>query len=223
MKRILFAVFSLFLCFAAHAADKCPAPEDGGEWDASCFETVGTERRLKAEYLDRLTFEASGKAVIRIDQGFEMVAVDRAGLVVISDIAFWGDFDYPNCADDVCRFNVRSLGADGHISRKCGFFNQQDMAIIVPAEYDHCLPFHEGESRVCTDCERYCSPDDCHTTTLVDGKGFVLDRAGKIKDIFSPPTLKTVCDSREPPKIWKEGATPFLQCERSNNPFDHLE
>ncbi len=221
--RMLVATLGMLLSLAAYAADKCPRQDDKDMWDAACFESVGTERRVKVQYLARLPFEANGKAVIKIDEPYEMVAIDATGLVVVSDIEYWGEGDYPLNQEGVSRFNVRSKGPNGERIRKCGYFAIDDMAILVQAEYDHCLPFHEGEGMVCKDCERYCSPDDCHTTTLIDGTGFVIDRTGKVKDIFSPPTLKTVCDTREPPKIWKEGATPFLQCARSNNPFDHLD
>ena len=180
VKRFFHCLLFVLVTIASngHAAEPCPPPPNDADWSAQCFESAGTERRVKPRYLRNVRFGKNGVATIRIEQTMELVAVDRRGRVIIPGIYFWGDFDFPSASDNRARFSVATQEAAG--ARKCGYFNARTFKIVVPAAYDHCSPFHDGQAHVCTSCARYCTDDDCHDSVYVGGTGITLDRRGKV-------------------------------------------
>jgi len=192
------------------AAEKaCPA---GGKWDASYFENSNASRQIKLQYRGRLVVQKCGMTVITIAEPREVVVVDRRGVVIIPGIFHTGDFDYPTAVQDVGRF--KSAG-------KCGYFSTATLRPLVPAVYEQCQVFRDGEGIACKDCERYCTEDECQDSTLVGGQGFAFSAKGKLLRRFALPKLEDACGRAGVAQITRAGrATPYLQCkEDPESPF----
>lgn len=211
MMRSLFLACLLALTTGCASAgqDACPA---GGEWAASCFEKSGAARQVKPQYRARLAVQESGMAIITIAEPREVVAVDRSGVVVIPGIFHTGDFDYPTAEQNVGRFAAAG---------KCGFFSTATFRSLVPAAYDQCQAFHDGEAIACVDCVRYCTEDECQDSRLIGGRGFAFDASGKLLRQFALPTLETACGKSGGAQVRKApGAAPRLECKPgSDSPF----
>ncbi|WP_426338896.1 hypothetical protein ACN9MZ_21245 [Pseudoduganella sp. S-14] len=193
----------------------CPTRDDGDLWSAQCFTEQGGVRQLSAQYLHKLTFKKSGKAVIVIDGGSapnEMVALDRRGRVVVPGIYHTQDFDYPYAPLGVGRFDANG---------KCGYFQSKTFTIIVPAEYDRCHPFHDdGRGEACKDCERYCTHPECYDSSLVGGTGFEFNAKGRLLRSFVLPELDKVCPHGFE-KLDKESR--YMECKDDpHSPFRRL-
>ncbi len=189
----------------------CPASGDGGDWDASCFTVKDGVRELRPQYLRKLKFKKSGKAVILIEDPREVVAVDRRGRVVVPGIYHAGDFDYPSAPRGVARFESNG---------KCGFFQSRTFRILVPAEYDHCHSFHDGETATaCKDCENYCTEVECQDSVMVGGRGFNFDAKGQLLRSYDVGGLDKTCPHGIE-KLVKEGRYRYLKCnDDPNDPF----
>lgn len=162
------------------AADLCPSTKTGGEWSAQCFKEEAGARTVKPQYLKRIDANRYGMAVIIIAEPREMVAVNRVGAVVVPNIRHTGDFDYPNAAHGVGRFSTRIAGKHKGEVSKCGYFKAEEFRIVVPAQYDECGPFIDGESEACTDCVSHCTDADCHDSVFAGGQGVVLAPDGSV-------------------------------------------
>jgi len=179
------AVVLLMMCARTDAAEaQCHSTDSKSPWSAACFDTHGNLRQVKAEYRNLIVPNASGMAVIFIDDLPELVAVDRHGVVVIPGIRSTGDFDYPDAENGVGRF---------YASGKCGYFQADTFDVVIPAAYDDCEAFHDGEAAACTGCVRYCTQQDCLTSVFVGGSGVVLDTRGVVLRRFAPPKLEDAC------------------------------
>ena len=192
----------------AHAAHPCPPTRNNHDWSAQCFEGSGAARRVKAQYVRQITPKKAGVALISIEENMELVAVDRRGRIVIPGIFFTGDFDYPTASGNRGRFTTAWRADKG--PDKCGYFIQSTFKIIIPAVYDQCTPFHDGRANVCTNCDRYCTDEDCHDSVHVGGTGFTLGRDNKILATARLPTLDTICGGPGLAKIDKINRV--LQC-----------
>lgn len=221
--RVFFCFLASLYCMMAlpaHAADPCPPTQKNRDWSAQCFEASAHGRRVKAQYLRHVRPGKAGVAIISIGHTMELVAVDRSGRVVIPGIYFTGDFDYPWASDNRARFTT-GWRADGGAA-KCGYFDQATFKIVIPAVYDQCTPFHDGQAQVCTQCVRYCTDDDCHDSVHVNGKGLLIDRHNRVLHAGPLPTLDTVCGAPGLAKLDKERRV--LECpSRKEYPFSGLE
>lgn len=206
---LLACLFALSAGCATAANEACPGD---GEWAAACFETSAGKRQLKPEHRSKLAFEKSGMAVIVIAEPREMVAVDRRGIVIVPGIFHTGDFDYPTAVQHVARFQATG---------KCGFFSSATFNVLVPAEFDQCRAFQDGEAIACKDCKRYCTQDECKDYKLVGGQGFAFDAKGKLLRQFALPKLEAACGRAGVAEVGKgDGAYPHLKCKKDpNSPF----
>lgn len=209
MRSIFMAcLFAMAAGCATAANDPCPAE---GEWAASCFVTVSGVRQVKAEFRYRFAAQKADVAVIAIAEPRELVAVDRKGVVVVPGIVHAGDFDYPSAEQGVGRF--QSAG-------KCGFFSST-FGALVPAEFDQCQAFHQGEAIACKDCVRYCTEDECQDSILVGGRGGAFDANGKLLRQFAPPKLEAACGRAGVAQVRHvKGGVPRLKCKPDpDSPF----
>jgi hypothetical protein len=209
MRSFFLACLLVLAGGCANAEDACPAR---GEWSAACFEAKGATRQVKPAYRAKLPLQKSGMAVLTISEPRELVAVDRKGVVVIPGIFHTGDFDYPSAEQGVGRFEAGG---------KCGYFSTATFHALVPAAYDQCQAFHEGEALACKDCVRYCTEDECQDSVLVGGRGFAFDARGKLLREFALPTVDAACGSAAVARVSKmPGAVPRLKCEPgAGSPF----
>ena len=200
---------------AAKPVDQCPRTKSGNEWSAQCFMENGGERKVKPRYVKRINANRHGMAVITIEDPREMVAVNRRGVVVIPNIRHTGDFDYPTADRGIGRFAINVAGDDTRPVYKCGYFKAEQFRIVVPAQYDQCAPFREGEGEACTECVSYCTDEDCHDRVMVGGKGVVLVPNGDILRTYTPPDLDKVCGAgqRAETRAARGGGTLFLNCK----------
>lgn len=206
---LLLACAMLLVNGCVSAADRCP---ENGEWAAACFETSGGVRQLKSQYREKLAVRKKAVKVITISDPHEVVAVDARGVIVVPGIYHAGDFDYPTAVQNVGRF--ASAG-------KCGFFDVASFAILVPAEYDQCSAFHDGEAIACKDCQRYCTDEECHDYKLIGGQGIAFDAKGKALRQFRLPALKDACGKPGVARVGKvNDAIPLLECKNApHSPF----
>ena len=200
---------------AAKPVDQCPRTKSGNEWSAQCFMENGGERKVKPRYLKRLDVNRYGMAVIVIEEPREMVAVNRRGVVVVPNIRHTGDFDYPTADRGIGRFAMDVAGDDKGPLLKCGYFKAGQFRIVVPAQYDQCGPFREGEGEACSECVSYCTDQDCHDRVFVGGKGVVLAPNGEILRTYNLPGLDKVCGAgqRAETRAARGGGTLFLDCK----------
>lgn len=206
---LLLFVLAPVPAFALNPA--CPARDGGEGWSAGCFTVEDNARVLKPEYLRKLKFGKSGKAVLLIEDPREVVAVDRRGRVVVPGIYHAGDFDYPSAPRGVARFESNG---------KCGFFQSRTFKVLVPAEYDHCHSFHDGETAfACKDCENYCTEIECQNARMVGGQGFAFDAKGRLLRRFAVLGLDQACPHGIE-KLVEEGHYRYLKCKDDpNGPF----
>ncbi|WP_426343511.1 hypothetical protein ACN9MU_23170 [Pseudoduganella sp. R-32] len=215
MRAILLLLLVLAPLCALAAKPACPARDGGEEWSPLCFTVREGVRQLKPQYLRKLAFEKSGKALIVIDGDpgpNEVVALDRRGRVVVPGIYHTGDFDYPYAPLGVGRFRENG---------KCGYFQSSTFKIVVQAEYDHCHPFHvDGIGSACKECEYYCTHPDCYDSALVGGQGFDFDARGKLLETYVQPGLDRIC----PHGFEKlDEKSHYLECKDDpDSPFRHL-
>ena len=214
MKPALLLALLFMLPACARAADPCPPARGTAQWSARCLEGEADARRVKPPYLKRLAWNRHGKATIRVDETFELLAVDRTGRVVVPDIRYAGDFDYPNAEHGIGRFTVR----DAQGARRCGYFQSGRFTVLVPARYERCQAYHGGTALACQDCTGYCTDEDCHSTVLVGGRGFVLDRRGKVLRTYALPSIDALCGAGK--AVVSGTAPPVLRCEPTpDSPF----
>lgn len=210
MRLWFLLLFSVFCTGIAAGAESCPA---GGEfWSSRCFDVVGDMRQVKPRYLNRLAWNRHGFAVVLLDRTFELLAVDRRGVVVVPNIRHTGDFDYPDAQAGVGRYGT----PDG----KCGYFQAARFTIVVPARYDECTAFHAGKATACTGCTRYCEDEDCHMARLVGGQAVELALDGSVRNRYALPTLDTVCGTPARRILTPGASGERLRCLGQRNPFD---
>jgi hypothetical protein len=200
------ALLTFLICWIAsccYAAGVCPQPGQG-DWAAACFWHTEHGRQIKPAYLHNVHFDAGGHAVLRIAESFELVAVDRRGAVVVPDIFYLTDFDYPRPRGHLARF--REGG-------KCGYFDVRNFKIVIPAAYDQCMSFRDGRGRACVDCKAYCTDPDCHDSIFVGGKGLDLDDRGRVAREFALPPLALACPGKQPGALRQQGSgSVWLNC-----------
>lgn len=210
MRAFLLLLLVLSPAWAFAAKPGCPARDGEGSWSPQCFTGKGGLRQLKPQYLRKLSFKKSGKAVIVIAGDTlpnEVAALDRRGRIVVPGIYHTGDFDYPYAPLGVGRFSENG---------KCGYFQSSSFKIVVPSEYDRCHPYHDdGIGAACKDCERYCTHPDCYDSRLVGGQGFDFDAHGKLLETYALPELEKAC-AHGIRKLDREGL--YLECEPDPNP-----
>jgi len=206
---LLFLVLAPLCAFAA--APGCPATDGGDGWDENCFTVKDGVRALKPQHLRKLKFKKSGKAVIVMDNPRQVVAVDRRGRVVVPGIYHAGDFDYPTAPRGVARFESNG---------KCGFFQSRTFKILVPAEYDHCHSFHDGETATaCKDCENFCTEVECQDSVMVGGRGFDFDAKGQLQRSYDVGGLDRACPHGVEQLVRKERYR-YLKCKDGpSDPF----
>jgi hypothetical protein len=221
MKIICMIGLWLATCIHAFAADLCPPTKTGAEWSVECFEGKEDARRVKAQYLDRIRFNAHGIATILIGIPRELLAVDRKGNVVVPDIRHAGDFDYPSAYRGIGRFSVIKTDAAGNRTEKCGYFKSPQFRILIPAEFNQCEAFNKNGAYACKDCVSYCSDADCHVREFIGGRGFVLGTDGAVKKEFVVKTLETYCRRPDLVRVTPTGGgTSLIRCDGpSDNPF----
>lgn len=218
--RVLASAGLMASASLAFAADPCPPTNKSIEWSAQCFERQGDARRVKPEFVKRIKTNKYGVATILVDP-LELVAVNSKGKVLVAGIRNTGDFDYPRAYKGIGRFYPNGNNHDRKPEQKCGYFESKRFTVVVPAEYDHCKAFHKDEAIACTDCEQYCTDQDCHDTVFIGGQGVALGTDGRVKKTFALPTLETICEKPELLRLSEPGAaTRVLQCAPGeNNPF----
>ncbi|SEN54685.1 hypothetical protein SAMN05428959_102337 [Duganella sp. CF517] len=213
------------LCVSTHAlaakpVDPCPRTSSGDEWSARCFIEKGGERKVKPRYLKRIEANGYGMAVIVIEQPREMVAVNRQGIVVVPNIRHTGDFDYPTAERGIGRFAIDVAGDGRRPVLQCGYFKAEQFRIVVPAQYDHCAPFRQGEAQACRECVSYCTDEDCHDRVYVGGEGAALAPNGEILRTYTLPGLDKVCGAGQvaQTRAARGGGTLFLNCKTLADP-----
>ncbi len=198
---------------AARSAGLCPSTKSNQDWSIRCFEHTEAGRRVRPAHVKNIVVDKSGYATIMIDTPRELVAVDRRGVVAISNIYHTGDFDYPTARNNIGRFGVALKNEQGQSTFKCGYFHTVKWKIVIPAIYDNCHAFNEGEAVVCTDCTRYCTELECQNSVFIGGRGFAIDRRNKILRELVPHTLDSVCGGPERVRVKeRSGASRHLQC-----------
>ena len=222
MLRLLIAAF-LMACMAnGAAAELCPRTDMSIEWSDQCFQKHGPVRKVKAQFVNKLQSGSAATKLLVVETR-ELLAVDAHGRVILSNIAYTGDFDLPN-PDGVGRFApVPSL--EEETKRQCGYFREKNFTIIVPPQFDHCEAFVDGRAHACIDCVAYCDDEECHRKTLVGGRGVELDTEGKIRRRFKLPDMKAVCGHADGARTEKliNGMT-ILHCPaKKTGPFDRLK
>jgi hypothetical protein len=228
IEMIANAVVALLLAFfssATWASDLCPPTDTEKEWSVKCFEGEDNSRRVKGEYINKINANAYGMTKISIldSRGLprEVVAVDRYGQVVISNILHTGDFDYPSAYRGLGRFTALKKDVSGKYVEKCGYFQSPQFRILVPAEFDQCDPFTKDGAYACKDCVSYCSNVDCHVRAFIGGRGFLIGTNGYIKREFIVKTLETYCRRPDLVRLTTtvDGAA-SIHCDGpSDNPF----
>lgn len=209
--QAMLAWLLLLLASCCQAAGVCPDVEQG-QWASACFTHTAQGRQIKPVYRRNIRFDASGHAVMRIAETFEMVAVDRRGVVVVPGIYYLTDFDYPAPRDHLARFVDQG---------KCGYFDVRNFKITIPAIYDQCMSFRSGVGSTCKDCELYCTDPECHHSVFVDGNGFELDAANQVVRQFVLPPLARACPGRQSGTLEPQGGDrAWLKCpDNLNSPF----
>ncbi|MCB9497503.1 MAG: WG repeat-containing protein [Fibrobacteria bacterium] len=193
----------------SHPVVAASCPDRNGEWSAKCFETKDDQRRVKKAHRKRLQFDRNGYETLRIKFPVELVAVNRQGMVVVPNIYFWSDFDYPNDQGGISRFSAPSDSGRS----KCGYFIDSTFTVIVPAAYDNCTTFLEGAGMVCNNCIRYCFDPDCHDERFIGGEDrLVFDAGGRLLRKAEPLRLEEVCEEGGTPNVRIEGATRIMTC-----------
>ncbi len=219
MKQFCALLLLLLPATAVHAApnDPCPANRQERNWSAACFESIGAERRVKPQYVRNIRAKKNGIATIQIEETFELVAVNRRGTVVIPGIYFTGDFDYPSAPGNVGRFgHVKRDARGAYQSSTCGYFNTATFKVLIAAVYDDCIAFHDKVARVCIDCVRYCTDEDCHMPVQVGGIALTLNRRNKELSRTALGGLDTACWGKAPLKVDRESRR--LECP-AHDPF----
>ena len=206
MRALFLALLLVVGCtYATAAAPKCPSTQANGQWSAECFETAGETRRVRSQYRKNIVPNKFGRAVIVIEEPFEVLAVDRQGFVVVPGIYAGGGLDYPKAEAGIGRFSS---------GRKCGYFRTGSFNVIVPPNYGECQAFQEGTALACKDCMRYCRSGGCADSTLIGGLGFMFDIKGRLQRQFSLPTLEEACGRVGVEEVSKlDGSIPFLKCK----------
>jgi hypothetical protein len=210
---------------AATAADLCPATSPGAEWAATCFETDHASRRVKRPYIKHLRPNDQGYATVIISEPRELVAIDRDGKVVVPGIVHTGDFDFPTAHGGVGRFITRKNLPGNRTAPQCGYFDSASFRVVIPAEYDHCKPFADGEAIACKHCQSHCVDPDCHDSVLTGGEGVALALDGTVRRRFKlrEPTPKCAQPRSEQVSGTLE-ARPDLRCASdTQDPFNQLK
>lgn len=204
----------------AQAALHCPNADESGYWPAACLEATPTGRRIKPAYVNKLKFDKSGFATLMLDETMELLAVNKRGVVVISNIYFAGDFDFHDAEAGIGRFAVKVNDQPGRRSLKCGYFQVRRYEVVIPATYDNCLPFRDGKAHVCKDCTEYCTEPDCQDSRLLYGTGYLVDRNNKVLRQFEQGGEEDFCRAPQQPKVDRGLGRPRIYCRGpSISPF----
>jgi hypothetical protein len=172
------------------AADPCPPTRSDKTWSSACFVTdEAGERRVRPEYVKRFTASRQGVALIMVSDTPELLAVDKAGKVVIPGIRHTGDFDFPSPREGLGRFDAIVKGGGS----KCGYFNARTMKVTIPAQYDQCDHFEGGVADVCNECSRHCTESECQNSIFLGGKGIKINRKGVALKRSILPTFDEAC------------------------------
>jgi hypothetical protein len=221
--RIAIGLILLFTMLAGapcRAAGPCPPQKANADWSSRCFEGKDPVRRVKAKYLKNIGIDKNGMATIRIGSPYELLAVDRRGLVVVPNIYHVGDFDFPYAENGLGRFAMKAENRAGKPVSKCGYFRAPAFKVVVPAVYDQCQAVHDGTALVCNDCVRYCTEYDCQNSVFIGGKLFVLDDSGKVIREPAPLSLADVCGGAQYVRVENRPGTPYLGClQHPDSPF----
>jgi hypothetical protein len=169
----------------ANATELCP--DRDGDWSIHCFVGMEDKRKVKTAFLHKVHFNRHGLAVILIAEPRELVAINRRGRIVVPDIRATGDFDYPYAEAGLGRFYESRKDTTGKVVKLCGYFLAEHFRIVVPARFDQCQAFHDGEALACTNCTTVCTESECQDSVLVGGEGVVLGTDGKVKRPLNQP------------------------------------
>jgi hypothetical protein len=191
--KTVFAYLIALFMSTASAADECPSAGRRTEWSEKCLDSKGDTRFVKREFIDRLRFNKQGVATIMITAPRELVAINRRGEVIVSGIRHTGDFDYPSAEKGIGRFYAKTRDAANQPLEKCGYFKDQSFQIVVPAQFDSCDPFQDGEAMVCKGCVTYCTSPDCQDNVMIGGTATVLGIDGKARRTLALPDLAHWC------------------------------
>lgn len=195
----------------ASASDPCPRTTRNEEWDEKCF-TETNPRRVRPEYLHKVVTNKRGFTTVKISYTGELLAIDRRGVVIVPNIANMGDFDYPDAESGMARY-YEVLGDRRTAPWKCGYFDQKTMRIVVPAIYEACKPFRDGEAVVCNGCKSRCTEADCQNHVFIGGEILVLDRRNRILSRHPSPTLETLCSPPATLEVKTWGQLEYLTCK----------
>lgn len=179
------------------AASPCPSTRVNHEWRAGCFEQNDGGRQVKGAYRKNIHVDRRGVALILIAQPRELVAVDRRGKVVIPDIRYAGDFDYPDEQSGMSRFLDTVKNASGASKTLCGYFSTRRFRIVVPAQFDACQAFQDGKADACKDCTLYCTEPECQNSVLIGGQGYAVQPDGSMKMQRIVSSKKALCSRLE--------------------------
>lgn len=175
----------------------CPGVYD--DWSDVCFKAKGSATFVKPRHRKHLSYGRDGHASV-MTRSSGLVAINRQGKVVMTHIAFAGDFDFRDAQAGVSRY---AAGTDRN-KLKCGYFQVKTYKVVIPAVYDHCSAFHDGRARVCVGCTIDCGDDDdCHVEEYVGGEGLILNLTGKVLERRALPALPTCPLSPAPEAVAK--------------------
>lgn len=224
MRRCLAVGLTLLCAMLAgapcRAAGLCPPPQANADWSSRCFEGKDPVRRVRAKYLKNMGLDKQGVATIRIGSPYELLAVNRRGLVIVPNIYHTGDFDYPDAENGLGRFAVKVKNQAGKPVSKCGYFRAPAFNVVVPAVYDNCRSVHDGEALVCIDCIQYCTEYECQDSVFIGGKRLVLDDSGKVLRELGPLSLEQACGGAQYVHVENRPSIPYLGClPHPDSPF----
>ena len=66
------------------------------------------------------------------------------------------------------------------------------------------MQVHDKVARVCIDCLRYCTDEDCHMPVQVGGVALTLNRHNKVLSRHALGSLDTACRGAPPLKVDRE-------------------
>lgn len=218
--RIISILCILVLSFLTitQAEEPCPASRNSElrYWHSECFEMSRAKRQVKKKHLYKLRVNKYGFATIEIGDPTEYVVVNKKGIVVIPGIR-WGKLDYPSSPSGVSRFYTRDGidTTDSTIIFKCGYFKISNFSIIVPAIYEHCTAFSEGQGITCNNCTRYCASYHCDISGLYGSdSSSAFNESGKLIEKKPLPRIGDACEEGRQPTIEEIDGVPILTCPK---------
>lgn len=215
----LLCILVLSFLTITQAEELCPdsRSRDYQDWHSDCFDKSKTQWQVKKKHLRKLHFSKNDFVTIKISDILRYVAVNRKGLVVIPEIHWWGVRDYPNSPSGISRFYAPEITSksDSTFIFKCGYFKVSNFSIIVPAIYEHCTAFSEGQGITCNNCTRYCASYHCDISGLYGSdSSSAFNESGKLIEKKPLPRIGDACEEGRQPTIEEIDGVPILTCPK---------